>query len=133
MENCIFCHIVAGIAPAYTIYEDDDYLAFLDMYPFGEGHTQVIPKKHYPHIWDMEKPGDLFTFAAKIADHYRHLYHTSSCFSLIIEEGVPHAHLHLLPASKDTMNRYFPALRNLRQPKLDASVAKSLQAKLKLP
>lgn len=44
--NCIFCKIIAGTMPSYTIYEDDYCLAFLDIHPSDNGHTLVIPKKH---------------------------------------------------------------------------------------
>lgn len=132
MSNCIFCQIIAGQMPCYKIAQDDQFLAFLDIFPFGEGHTLVIPKTHYTHIWDMEQPGDLFTFAAKIANHYREVYQSELCFSMIIEEGVPHAHLQLLPPTPDNTKRYFHALKTLRQPQLDPKVAKKLQLKLQL-
>jgi len=47
MSDCIFCKIVAGEIPCYKIYEDDDFLAFLDIQPISKGHTLIIPKKHY--------------------------------------------------------------------------------------
>lgn len=130
MAECIFCAIVAGTSPAFKIHEDDRFLAFLDIYPYGEGHTLVIPKEHFTHVWDLPEPGALFTFATTIANHYRQIYDTAHCFSLVIEEGVPHAHLHLLPATQDTKKRYFPLLSKLRQPQLDPAKAKKLQEKL---
>jgi len=45
--DCIFCKIVQGEIPCYKIYEDDDFLAFLDIQPISKGHTLIIPKKHY--------------------------------------------------------------------------------------
>jgi histidine triad (HIT) family protein len=42
--SCVFCSIVAGEAPAVRIYEDDGYLAFLDIRPISRGHTLVVPK-----------------------------------------------------------------------------------------
>ena len=42
---CVFCAVVSGEAPAIRIYEDDDYLAILDIRPFTRGHTLVIPKE----------------------------------------------------------------------------------------
>ena len=44
--SCVFCAIVAGEGPAIRIYEDEDYLAILDIRPFTRGHTLVIPKRH---------------------------------------------------------------------------------------
>lgn len=44
MNSCTFCDIVNGTSPAYVIYQDNDFLAFLDTHPYGYGHTLVIPK-----------------------------------------------------------------------------------------
>ena len=44
--NCIFCSIAAGEVPSYKIYEDKDYVAFLDLFPIAKGQVLVIPKTH---------------------------------------------------------------------------------------
>ncbi|WP_372877364.1 HIT family protein [Pseudomonas sp.] len=41
----IFAQIIRGEAPCYKLYEDDDVLAFLDLFPQSYGHTLVIPKR----------------------------------------------------------------------------------------
>lgn len=46
MENCIFCKIVAKEIPASVVYEDEKSIAFLDVHPYNQGHTLVVPKKH---------------------------------------------------------------------------------------
>jgi histidine triad (HIT) family protein len=48
MDDCIFCQIAAGKAPSFKVWEDDDFLAFLSIFPNIKGYTAVIPKKHYP-------------------------------------------------------------------------------------
>ena len=47
MTECIFCKIVEGCIPCHKVWEDNDHLAFLTIYPNTEGFTVVIPKKHY--------------------------------------------------------------------------------------
>ena len=47
MEDCIFCKIIKGEIPSKKIYEDELVIAILDIDPNGEGHTLIIPKKHY--------------------------------------------------------------------------------------
>jgi histidine triad (HIT) family protein len=47
MDNCVFCQIVARILPCDLIYEDDHFLAFLDINPVRQGHTLVISKEHH--------------------------------------------------------------------------------------
>lgn len=54
MKECVFCRIVKGELPCYKFYEDDNYLAFLDISPSMKGQTLVIPKKHYSYFFDME-------------------------------------------------------------------------------
>ena len=50
--SCVFCEIVAGTAPAIRIYDDDEYLAILDIRPFTRGHTLVLPKRHTVDLTD---------------------------------------------------------------------------------
>lgn len=55
--NCIFCAIAAKRAPAVVVYESGGALAFLDNRPIIEGHTLVIPKKHYRNLFDLDDDG----------------------------------------------------------------------------
>ena len=64
-ESCIFCKIVRKQAPASIIYEDETVMAFLDIRPLNEGHTLVIPKKHYVDIFDI--PEDQLSKVHKVA------------------------------------------------------------------
>lgn len=52
-DNCLFCKIVRGEIPAAVIYESDKVLAFLDIAPVRAGHALVVPKDHYPALWDV--------------------------------------------------------------------------------
>jgi len=52
--DCIFCKIVAGEIPSTKIYEDENFLAFLDIKPVSSGHTLLVPKKHYTNIFDAD-------------------------------------------------------------------------------
>ena len=52
--NCIFCKIVNGEIPSYTIYEDDIVKVFLDANPDVNGHTLIVPKKHYQDLFDID-------------------------------------------------------------------------------
>ena len=47
MEECIFCKIASGKIPSVKVWEDEKYLAFLDIKPNTKGMTLVIPKKHF--------------------------------------------------------------------------------------
>lgn len=94
MNKCIFCEIVAGNIPSYKIYEDEKYLAFLDIYPSAEGHTLVIPKKHVDWVWDSENLGEYFEVVGRIAKHFREVS-KDIVRSNIDGWQVQHAHIHL--------------------------------------
>ncbi len=107
-DDCVFCQIVAGKIPCFKIYEDEEFLAFLDIYPWAEGHTLVIPKKHYRWVWDMpdELVARYFAVAKKIANHYRNVLGTEFVMSWIYGYDVPHAHIHLAPAARGKIAIY---------------------------
>jgi histidine triad (HIT) family protein len=85
---------VEGSIPSYKIYEDEKYLAFLDIYPSAEGHTLVIPKKHVEWVWDYDQAGEYFEVVRKIARHYREVG-GDIVRSNIDGWQVQHAHIHL--------------------------------------
>ncbi len=99
-ENCIFCKIVAREIPAHIVYEDDEYLAFLDIRPTSPGHTLVIPKTHHRWVWDVPNIGQYFTIVQKIALAQKKAYSTEIVMSKIVGEEVPHAHVWLFPPSE---------------------------------
>ena len=55
MADCIFCKIVAGEIPSYTIHEDDDFKVILDINPASKGHALIIPKVHYADLYDIDE------------------------------------------------------------------------------
>jgi histidine triad (HIT) family protein len=102
--SCVFCAIVAEEAPAIRIYEDDDYLAILDIRPFTRGHTLVLPKRHTVDLTDTP-PGtlaDLVTIGQRVARAARET-ELADATNIAINDGraafqtVFHVHLHVLP------------------------------------
>ncbi|HLE07775.1 MAG TPA: HIT domain-containing protein [archaeon] len=97
MENCIFCAIVAGKVPAFKIYEDEKFLAFLDIRPLNPGHTLLIPKTHYRWVWDVPDAGEYFEVVKKIATAMKKSFQTEWVVSTVIGEAVEHAHIQIIP------------------------------------
>ena len=101
---CVFCAIVAGEAPALKIYEDNDYLAILDIRPFTRGHTLVIPKRHTIDLTDTppETLADMVAIGQRIARAARST-ELADATNIAINDGraafqtVLHIHLHVLP------------------------------------
>lgn len=101
MENCIFCKIVRGEIPSHKVYENENFMAFLDIHPKAPGHTQVIPKEHYRWVWDVPNPGEYFEVAAKIARAQRAAFGTEWVLARIVGDEVPHAHIWIYPSTED--------------------------------
>ena len=49
-DDCIFCKIIAKEIPSKVLYQNNNTIAFLDIFPISQGHTIVIPKKHYTNL-----------------------------------------------------------------------------------
>ena len=103
MSECIFCQVVAGKLPSYKIYEDEDFIAILDIFPKSEGHTLVIPKKHVEWVWDYLDLGKYFELVGKIARHHRKLAPDNIVRCIIWGWDVPHAHIHLIPGKDNNL------------------------------
>ena len=54
MSDCLFCKIIDGSIPSYTVYEDDKVKAILDINPNNDGHLLVIPKEHKANLYEMD-------------------------------------------------------------------------------
>jgi diadenosine tetraphosphate (Ap4A) HIT family hydrolase len=103
--SCVFCAVVAGDAPAVRIFEDDDYLAFLDIRPFTRGHTLVIPKRHSVDLTDT--PAETLAGMLAVGQRIGLAARTSGLHAdgnnLVINDGraafqsVFHIHLHVVP------------------------------------
>lgn len=95
--SCIFCKIVSGEIPATKVYEDDNFVAFLDKFPRSTGHCQVIPKEHHRWVWDVPNIGPYMEAARKVAGALRKAFGTEMIVSHVIGDEVPHAHIWLVP------------------------------------
>ena len=98
----IFEKIVAGDITAYKVAENDDFLAFLDVFPISEGHTLIIPKKPTDYIFDIEEQEyiGLHLFAKKVAQAIDIVMPCARVGSAVVGLEVPHAHIHLIPINE---------------------------------
>lgn len=100
MDDCIFCKIARKEVPAHIVYEDEEFLAFLDIHPQAPGHTQVIPKQHYRYVWDVPHAGAYFEVAKKVALALRSTFGTDWILSKIVGDEVAHAHIWVFPSNE---------------------------------
>ena len=104
MNDCVFCKIAQGEIPADKIYEDKNFLAFLDIKPNNPGHALIIPKKHYENLYEM--PDEVLSAIAplikKLAIAVKKGTGADGINIGMNNEGsagqiVPHAHFHIIP------------------------------------
>lgn len=95
--NCVFCKIVKGDLPCFKVYEDDNFVAFLDKSPRTAGHCQIIPKQHHRWVWDVPNIGAFMEAAKKVANAQRKAFGSEMIISNIIGDEVSHAHIWLIP------------------------------------
>ena len=136
-ESCIFCKIVRKQAPASIIYEDETVMAFLDIRPLNEGHTLVIPKKHYVNVFDI--PEDQLSKVHKVAKQVSIAIKKATNadgISIIQQNGkaagqdIFHIHVHVVPRFEGQKLPSFSNLQEVERAKLD-DMAKKIKQQLK--
>jgi histidine triad (HIT) family protein len=113
MSACIFCSIVNGEIPAFRVYEDEDHIAFLDIFPAALGHTLVIPKKHSADIHEISGTayGVLASRAKVVADLIQTKLATDGITIMQMNraagwQSVFHTHFHVIPRfTADNLNQ----------------------------
>lgn len=102
----IFCKIIEGEIPSKKIYEDDVVMVILDVNPIRNGHSLIIPKKHYQDLYDI--PDEVLSHIMKISrEMSKKLTEKLSCQGITLEENngisqdVKHFHLHVIPKYSD--------------------------------
>ena len=108
--DCIFCKIINGDIPSYTIYEDEYVKCFLDIDPIENGHTLIVPKKHFVDNTDIDN------------EYYLSIHEASKKVIKLLTEkmdiqgykltqnngslqDVKHYHLHIIPSYKDKTSK----------------------------
>lgn len=100
MKDCIFCKIIRGEIDSAKIWENENFVAILDVNPNTKGMTLVIPKRHYESdIFAMpDKDYQQFMLAAKEVSHILTRGLEVKRVAIVAEGmGVNHAHLKLYP------------------------------------
>jgi histidine triad (HIT) family protein len=104
MEDCVFCGIVKENIPRHEIwYEDENHIAFLDIYPCQKGHTLVIPKKHTDNIIDLSEDEytDLFKAVHRVSERLKSSFNSTKVSIVVDGYSINHVHVHLIPTNKE--------------------------------
>ena len=104
MDDCVFCKIAKGEIPCYKVWEDEEFIAFLDANPRCEGHALVIPKKHFITFMDLDEDTSCkYLNAVREVGEILMEKYNAPAFNIFLNNGkeagqaVWHAHFHLLP------------------------------------
>jgi histidine triad (HIT) family protein len=109
----LFSKIVNGEIPSHKIAEDDNFFAFLDVFPLVPGHVLVVPKKETDYIFDIgdAELAQMMVFAKQVAIVLKKAMPCKRIGVAVIGLEVPHAHIHLVPMnSADDLNFTRPKL-----------------------
>ena len=95
----LFSKIIAGEIPSYKILEDENFYAFLDVFPLVEGHVLIVPKNETDKFFDLPDTylQKILVFAKPIAAAIEKSFPCNRCGISVVGLEVPHAHLHLMP------------------------------------
>ena len=130
--NCIFCSIVSKKSKAANIFENDEFIAFMDKYPINMGHVLVLPKKHHQTILDMqlEDTGKLFSLSSHLAKAVVKAVNADG-FTLGQNNGeaanqeVPHVHVHIVPRfNNDSEGSRWPSRKIVLEEELNNTATK---------
>ena len=124
----IFSRIVAGEIPCHKVAEDEEFFAFLDINPVAKGHTLVIPKAEVDYLFDIDDPklGRMMAFAKRVARAQEAAIPCKRIGLAVMGLEVPHAHIHLVPITKES-DMYFGGKKlSLSQEEL-AEIAKQIR------
>ncbi|NWG10243.1 HIT family protein [Candidatus Bathyarchaeota archaeon] len=132
-ESCIFCRIAEKKASASIVYEDNVAMAFLDIHPLNEGHTLVIPKRHYAFIYEVpeEEVAHLYKLVKKVALAVKKSVKPGGITIAQQNEraagqDIFHVHVHVIPRYEGQKLPRFEEVQEVGRARLD-EVAKKLK------
>ncbi|UZZ08899.1 HIT family protein [Ectopseudomonas mendocina] len=141
--TCVFCAIAAGQLPAHKLYEDEDFIVLLDIFPMRPAHVLIVSRVHAPYLKELPAATRerLLALADKVAAALRVAGYGREGINLLINDGpdsnqhVPHLHLHLIPRRRGDLPvllwrllvRFVPLGRKRLQARLEAE-AEQLRA-----
>jgi histidine triad (HIT) family protein len=136
MNDCVFCKIVSGDIPSAQIYEDEDFVAFVDLKPNNYGHSLLVPKVHYKNIYELDSSSrdrlgeviqrlSIAIKRAMNADGINvHMNNDSAAGQVIF-----HQHTHIIPRFENDGLEHF-AQKDYEYPEQRAEIAEKIRSVL---
>ena len=117
MSDCLFCRIIEGESPSKFVYEDETAVAFLDINPWQQGHTLVVPRRHVADaLEDPTALAEITPAIGAVGNLLKKKLGASAC-NILSNAGADsgqeifHLHVHVLPRYADN-----PGISNMRGP-----------------
>ncbi len=111
--KCLICEIVKGDEKSFKIFEDDDFIAFLDIRPLFPGHCLMAPKQHVENIYSLspDKGNNFLSAIQTIGNAITRGMASEGTFIAInnnVSQSIPHLHIHIVPRNKgDGLKGFF--------------------------
>jgi histidine triad (HIT) family protein len=105
--DCVFCAIIEHRAPAHVVFEDEQVVAFLDIYPFTRGHLLVVPKHHVDRLTDLPA-AEYAPLLGALSTVCQRIERLSRDYNVALNQGalagqiVFHLHFHVIPRYDST-------------------------------
>ncbi len=101
-EECLFCQIISGKSESYSVFQDRETLAFLDLSPVFFGHILLVPKRHYGSIAEIPDKtiAVLFTNVKTLSKALETALGADGTLIAIndkVSQSKPHLHIHIIP------------------------------------
>ena len=107
-SDCIFCKIIRGDVPSFSLYENDATFAFMDINPVNDGHALVVPREHASDLFSLSPDALTATSctAQRVAKAINNALQPAGmnllqCNGEAAAQSVLHFHMHVLPREKD--------------------------------
>jgi len=126
----IFSKIISGDVPAYKVFENENFLAFLDIFPLAKGHVLVIPKKETDYLFDIfsDEYLELWKFVQQVAKAMDMVIDCKRIGVAVIGLEVPHAHIHLVPLNNVSDINFERSKLSFSEEEMDAVAQKIRKA-----
>src|SRR5690606_9401628 len=98
-KPCVFCAIAKKEIPANIVYEDDDFVAFLDIHPIRPGHVLIVAREHHAYFDDLppELAARFIQLGQRFAKAMKGIHGVGRVSFLCTGTDIAHVHAHLVP------------------------------------
>lgn len=134
--DCLFCKIARGEIPCAKVYEDENFLAFLDIGPIIKGHTLVIPREHYATLPETPGPllAEMMSVVQRIAGAQLNALKADGV-NVIQNNGrasgqlVDHIHFHVIPRFSNDGHKWNWAAKAYDSPDEMKTIAENIRSR----